>query len=159
MQLQQLPDSSRVWIFGSDQELSDAQAREIRENLSQFLATWAAHNVPLAATADVLRKRFIVVALDESSSASGCSIDKLFKQISALEQRYGLRLLDSSIVFYGEANDDVSATDRAGFRRLAADGVVSEETAVFDPTLGTLGEFRRNFPARAGESWHRQLLS
>ena len=155
--LNHLSDSSRIWIFGADRGLTGDEIRDIRDTMHRFLGSWAAHNVPLAASAEVLHDRFIVVALDESMNASGCSIDTLFQQISAIEKRFGLKLLDSSFVYYrGERG--VEATDRAGFRKLASEGMVSEETAVFDPALGTLGELRAQFPKAAGESWHRTLL-
>lgn len=159
MDINQLSDHARVWIFGADRALSAQEQSSIRETLVHFLANWSAHKVPLAATGDIVSDRFVIVALDETqSSASGCSIDTLFRQVSELERNHGLRLLDSSLLFYANASGEVQTTDRPGFRKLAADGVISESTAVYDPTLGTLGEVRKGFPVAAKESWHRQLL-
>ncbi len=158
MKMTELSDHSRVWIFGADRALTINEVPELRESLAAFLDNWSAHKVPLAARADVVDERFLVIALDETSSASGCSIDTLFRYIGELERRYSLHLLDSSLIFYANSSGRVEATDRDGFKRLAGEGVVSETTAVYDPTLGTLGEVRKGFPTAAQESWHKQLL-
>lgn len=159
MQLHDLPDHSPVWIFGADRTLRHEEIDEIKQVLRDFVADWSAHRVPLHATADVLHNRFVIVALDETrAGASGCSIDSLFRKVSELESHLALRLLDSSLVFYGDHAGNVQATDRGGFRKLATEGVISDATSVYDPALGTLGEVRRAWPAAAAESWHRSLL-
>jgi len=57
-----------------------------------------------------------------------------------------------------DAGGAVSIADRPAFRAAAAAGAVTAETPVFDPTITSVGAWRREFEKPAGASWHARLL-
>ena len=93
-------EQSRIWIYASEQKLTQDQEGHILKHISTHLQNWEAHKVPLTAGVTILDNRFIVVALDESENgASGCSIDALQKLIQNLEQELSISLLNRLNVF------------------------------------------------------------
>ena len=71
-----LPETTRLWIYQSDQPLPAEQNKEIRALIDRFAQQWVSHNQQLTATGDLLFDRFLLLMVDESKAgASGCSID------------------------------------------------------------------------------------
>jgi hypothetical protein len=72
-------ESSRVWIYQADRQLSDTETLEIQKSLNNFVNTWTAHNNQLSAAAEVRYNRFLILIVDEEQAgASGCSIDNQY---------------------------------------------------------------------------------
>lgn len=157
--LSRLPDDSRVWVFGADRALTDAEISRAESALGDFLDGWAAHGAPLMTGHEVIERRFLVVAVDERpAGASGCSIDALSRQIEDVGHMLGVDLLDGGRIWYRHG-DEIVCCDRATFRARAAEGGITAETPVFDPTVGSLADVRGGRLERpAGSSWHARLL-
>jgi hypothetical protein len=154
-----LPDSSRIWIFGSDRALNAPEARGLLSETDRFLDSWAAHGAPLTASREWSDGHFLTIAVDQSTAgASGCSIDVLFRSLSALGPRIGANLVGSGSVFYRDASGNVQSVTRDRFGELAASGEITSSTPVFDTTIQTLGEGRERFERSVADSWHAQLL-
>ena len=95
-----LPDESRIWIYASEQTLTDEQQNYILNSICNHLRGWEAHTTPLKAGVKILENHFIVVALDDSkNAASGCSIDTLQYQIQEIEKHLAISLLNRLNVF------------------------------------------------------------
>ena len=47
-----LPDSARVWVFGSDRPLSDDATEHLMQAVEKYLDQWKAHGEPLTAAYD-----------------------------------------------------------------------------------------------------------
>lgn len=154
-----LPDSSRVWVFGSAKPLDEAAARTLLETVDTYLAGWRAHGEPLTSGRDWREDRFLTIAVDpRESAASGCSLDALYRMFKQIEPVLGGSLLDGGRVYYRDAEGMVHATDRPGFAALARSGAAGPETSVFDLAITNLGEWRERFEAPAARSWHGALL-
>ena len=96
-----LPDSSRIWIYASEQFLTSKHQDLILDYISNHLRTWNAHKADLTAGVTILENYFIVVGLDESKNkASGCSIDTLQKTIQKLETKLSISLMNRLNVYY-----------------------------------------------------------
>jgi hypothetical protein len=154
-----LPDESRVWIFGSDPALARDDADRLLDEVDRFLAQWKAHGAPLTCAREWTHDRFLAVGVDTTQeSASGCSIDGLFRTLQGLERALGARLLGGGRVFYRAADGGVHAASREQFVSIAAKRGVSADTAVFDTSVTTAGDRRARFETTAGESWVEKLL-
>ena len=95
-----LPDSSRIWLYASEEVLTSKQQGFILDYISDHLQTWNAHKADLIAGVTILENHFIVVALDESKNkASGCSIDTLQKTIQKLETELSISLMNRLNVY------------------------------------------------------------
>jgi hypothetical protein len=154
-----LPDSSRIWVFGSDRPLIAEESRRLLAETDRFLEGWAAHGTPLKASREWTDERFLTIAVDQSTAgASGCSIDGLFRTLSALGSGIGANLVGSGRVFYRDTDGAVQSVSRDRFTELASSGEITPATRVFDTTLQTLGDWRNQFERSVSDSWHAQLL-
>tara|TARA_B110000008_G_scaffold73996_1_gene75070 strand:- start:59 stop:523 length:465 start_codon:yes stop_codon:yes gene_type:complete len=94
------PKESRIWIYASENALTEDQQSHILTYIAEHLKGWNAHKVPLTAGVTILENHFIVIALDEGKNeASGCSIDTLQKTIQALEKDLSIALMNRLNVF------------------------------------------------------------
>lgn len=154
MDISQLPDDSRIWIFGISPALDETRSAEVLRRVDEFLAGWAAHGSPIVSGRDILLGSFLVIAVDRRSETSGCSIDRMFGLLQALERELGVAILDPDRIFYRDGHSNVHAMSRAHFRDSG-----DPHTIVFDILAERLGDVRRGTWERAAkDSWHNALL-
>ncbi len=159
VKMEDLPNDARVWVFGADRQLDPRESSVLLEEVDRFLAQWKAHGTPLTVARSWTHDLFLTIAVDQSTAgASGCSIDGLYRALKSLEPRIGASLITSGCVFFRDASGVITCAERETFTALGAEGKVSAETQVFDPTVTSLGEWRARFELKAGESWHAGLL-
>lgn len=155
-----LPDSSRVWVFGSDKTLSEDGTTLLLTGVDAHLADWKAHGAPLTVSRMWRDGRFLVVAVDQSTAgATGCSIDGLFRVLQQLEREVGASLVGGGRVFYRGGHGEVESTTRDAIATLVQAGTITKDTVVFDTSLTDLGMWRACFERRARESWINDLLA
>lgn len=150
--IDQLSDDAKVWVFGISPALSDEQGALLLRHVDAFLAGWAAHGTPIRSGRELRDGSFLIIAADETSETSGCSIDRLFGTLRSLEAQFGVAILDSNRIFFRD-NGSVRAVPRATFRQHA-----TLDSLVFDVTAERLAQVRGGFERRAADSWHRQLF-
>ena len=154
-----LPDASRVWVFGSDRPLTGADADRLLAEVDRFLGQWKAHGAPLTCAREWRDERLLTIGVDSTQeNASGCSIDGLFRVLQALQQPLGARLVGGGRVFYRDAEGRVQCVSRDELTALAASGVITDDTVVFDTGLTSMGAWRARFEAPARATWVKQLL-
>jgi len=156
--INELPDTSRVWIYQANRSLTENEISEITLKTTQFLENWTAHGTDLKAGFEIKYKRFIVIALDEDqASASGCSIDASVHFIQELEKEYNIDLLDKMNVSYKQG-EYIAYKTLSDFRKMAKQRAVSKNTIVFNNLVNTLLEYKENWEVPASESWHNRFL-
>jgi hypothetical protein len=157
---EKLPESARVWVYGTDRKLDSAAESILLNEVDNYLTTWSAHGVPLSAARNWGAGRFLTIAVDqEQAGASGCSIDGLFRTLKALEQRLRASIITSGLVFFRGKDGEIHSVTRDKFSELGGAGEVGTDTEVFDLSVTTLGEWHSAFSLRAGDSWHSVLLA
>jgi len=155
-----LPESARVWVYGSSRNLDDSQTKRLLAAVDDFLDSWKAHGVPLTSARVWTDGRFITIAVDQrQEGASGCSIDGLFRTLKALETEIGAELVSSGRVYFRDRAGEIRAVTRDEFGELAAAGEIGPDTEVFDLSVTSLGEWRARFRSRTADSWHASLIS
>jgi hypothetical protein len=154
-----LPDASRLWVFGVERTLAEAEQENFLNAVDLFLESWVAHGVPLTCGRDWRWGRFLLVAVDEASEPpSGCSIDAMVGVLKDQERRLGVRILDNTPVWF-VADEEVQRISRSEFGRLAEEGAVDPETVVFDNTVTRLRDARSGrWQGPARESWHQRAF-
>jgi hypothetical protein len=146
-------------VFAADANLSKSQAGQLLHAVDEFLSQWKAHGAPLTVGRDWRYDRFLTVAVDQSTAgASGCSIDGLFRILKSLQERIGASLVGSSQVFFRDAVGAIRVVTREDFVKLARKGEITLATAVFDPTVILLAEWRAQFESDVAHSWHGALI-
>ncbi len=155
-----LPDHSLLWVFASPRPLDGAEAGALLTRVDRFIDSWLAHGREVRGGRELRYDRFLLVAADEAATGvSGCSIDSLFHTLQQLEREMGIRLLDSSAVWFRAEDGEIRHSARAEFRERVRAGTVDEDTVVFDNTVRSVGQLREGrweTPARA--SWHAQAF-
>jgi len=153
--ISQLPDQSRIWIFGVSPALDDRKSSRLLGAIDEFLDRWAAHNQPIVSARDLLHGSFLIIAVDQQSETSGCSIDRMFGLLQEMERELGVTILDSSRIFCREADGRVRAISRTNFRNEG-----NLQTIVFDTVAERLDAIRSGrWQTPARDSWHRRLIS
>jgi hypothetical protein len=149
-----LPDSSRVWVFGSDRPLSDEATELLMVEVERYLGEWKAHGEPLTAAYEWRYGRLLVVGVDQrSAGASGCSIDGLFRVLQELEPRLGARLVGGGRIYYRDNHGEVQSAERHELATLKDTSAIRPDSAVFDTSLTDLGSLREGFERPARKSW------
>jgi hypothetical protein len=152
--ISQLPDQSRIWIFGISPALDERKSSRLLGAIDGFLNDWAAHRQPIVSARDLLHGSFLVIGVDQRSETSGCSIDRMFGLLQQLERELGVSILDPNRVFYLDQSGEVRTISRAEFGEAG-----NPRTIVFDTIAERLSAVRSGTWQRpAAESWHRSLL-
>lgn len=155
-----LPDDSRVWIFGASAPVDDVDSVKLLAAVDAFLMQWKAHGHPLTSARDWRDERFLVIGVDQhTEGASGCSIDGLFRTLQQIEQAIGSSLVGGGMVFFRGPGDLVCSLERDDFEALSRRGGADGKTPVFDTTITTAGQYRTSFEIPAAKSWHKALLA
>ncbi len=145
-------------IYPASRTLTPEEARELTASLQEFLAGWASHGSPVDGAGLVLENRFLVVA-HRPHDIAGCSRDSLLFFLKDAGARLGVEWVGGSRVFYRDASGQVVDTDRPAFRALAAAGVVTPDTVVYDTTVReTAALLDGRFTPAARDSWHARLM-
>jgi hypothetical protein len=155
---EKLSPTARIWIYQSDEAISQSQLSALRHDLDEFVASWSAHQQPLAAYGEILHDRFIILMVDEQfNAASGCSIDSSVSFIRAIEKKYGLNLFDRFTFSY-ENNGEVHTVPKARFAELYRSGEINESTMVFDNLIRTKVDLETSWRKPLGQSWLRRFV-
>ncbi len=152
--IDQLSNNAHIWIFGISPALDEQKQTTVLRAIDAFLDEWAAHGTPIRGARDLREGSFLIIAADEQCEKSGCSIDRMFGTLRALERELGVAILDSNRVFLRH-DSGVRAVGRSEFKNAA-----TFDTTVFDTTAETLGAVRTGaWECHASHSWHRHLLA
>ncbi len=142
-----LPDHSRIWIYMANRLFSVEEQTLVQASLEQFVGSWAAHGNDLAASARIEYAQIIVIALDErQAQATGCSIDKQFQLIQAIEKKFNISLLDrmNIALLKGSALELIRVSDLDSSQK---------DRIILDNTIQDLASFRNSWQIPAHESW------
>ena len=154
----QLPENSKVWVYQSNRELNDSEVQQIKSLINEFVRQWTSHSRNVIAAAIVVYKRFIILAADESAfSVSGCSIDSSIHFVKELEQQFNIGLFDRHTVAY-RGNEKINAVKQADFQQLIDNGLVNQDTVVFNNLVATVGDLNQNWEVPLSRSWHARVF-
>jgi hypothetical protein len=153
--ISQLPDESRIWIFGVSPALNNDQSQRLLAAIDGFLDRWSAHNQPIVSARDFLYDSFLVIAVDQRSETSGCSIDRMFGLLQQLEGELGVSILEPNRIFCRTPDGAVQTMSRAYFRKNG-----TAQTLVFDTVAERLAAIRNGaWQKQAGQLWQGALFS
>ncbi len=145
--------NSKVWIYQSDRRFRAEEVAAIENELNSFSNKWTAHKMDLKATGTLLMSQFIILLVDESEhSASGCSIDTSVHFIRKLENQYGVKLLERSVLLF-ELGGDLIGIPLAELSNKISDGTILPETIYYNNSVSNLNELKLNWRIAAKKSW------
>ncbi|MEN8124161.1 MAG: ABC transporter ATPase [Bacteroidota bacterium] len=154
-----LSDTSRVWIYQSNRELSKDEITLISKKLENFIKTWKRHGEDLKASFKIKYGYFIVIAVDESyNPVSGCSIDASTFLIKQIENDFQVELLNKMNTAF-KSGDNINIISLADFQKYVKLQKINTETIVFNNMVETKKSFETAWELKAGESWHNRFLN
>ena len=154
-----LPDEARVWIHGFDRDLMRDQQELIRRGLKDFLPQWVSHGEPVQGAFDIVADRFVVTAAYCRGGMSGCSIDSLVRNFKQLRDLHGLNGLQGGLLFFRDEEGRVKSGAQSQFKTAIQSGAITGATAVFQTSIGTLGQLRQGeFVTPLRNSWLARVL-
>lgn len=154
-----MPAGSRIWIYQSNRPFTAAQIAAIEPQLSHFATNWVRHGQLLKAWAGILYSRFIVLMIDEAAlAAGGCSIDASTRLLKQIEQQYGVTLFDRLSVAWRNADAQIMVSSKPDFEQLAAQGIITPQTHVFNNLVTTKADLETNWEIPLAQSWRYQLV-
>ena len=152
------PSDSIIWIYQSNRVFTPTECAQIDHELSMFTRSWESHHQQLHAQGQVLHQRFIAIMVDEHLvGAGGCSIDRSVAFLKDLGARYGVDLFNRLVFSYLEGNE-VHTVDKEEFARRYQEGIISDETLVFDTLVKNKAELEHDFLKPLGASWHKRMV-
>ncbi len=155
---EELPETTRVWIYQANRPFREQDLPRIREKLARFVDKWVSHNRQLRAHGDVYHNRFVVLMVDESQAgASGCSIDASVHFLKTLQAEYEVDLFDRmSFSFF--QGDEIRTLPGEEFVRLYREGKINDRTLVFDNLIETKADLEHRWIKSLIDSWHYRMV-
>lgn len=153
-----LPDSSRVWIYQADRILSQEEVELISAKAILFIDQWTRHGEDLKGSFTIKYNQFLVLAIDESfNSASGCSIDASVRFIKSLEEELNVDFMDKMNVSFKDG-DNINIVKLPDFQKYAKEQKITSSTVVFNNMIATKEDFATKWEVKADQSWHQRFL-
>lgn len=153
-----MPNSSRIWIYQSNKKLSDKEVIDISKELQKFCENWAAHSQKLKTSFSIKHKHFIVLAVDENKiNASGCSIDSSLKTIKKIEEKHSISLLNRHLLsFY--INNEVKVIELGHLQSEIKLEKINNQSVFFNNLATSIEELSANWMVRAEETWLKKYF-
>ena len=153
-----LPDSSRVWVYQSNRAFLNTELVDLKEELSKFNLSWEAHGKKLKSAIEVYYNQFVVVFVDESyQEVTGCSIDKSVALMKLIEEKFSVEMLDKMNLAYKIGNSILNIK-MGDFQEKVRSGEFNKDLIVFNNLVQSRREFVSNWETKAKDSWHINLF-
>lgn len=149
----------RIWIYQANRFFTAPEREQALQILQEFVQDWTAHGNKLAGTADIVHNLFIVLQVDESmANVTGCSIDKSVHLLKRIEHELNISLFDRLLVAYRDKDGGVQLVSRDVFQALVTEGVVTDDTPVFNNLITDGEDFPNNWEVSFAQCWHAQVF-
>ena len=152
VEFSKISDESKVWIYSSEKKLNMNQIEYIENKISNHLVNWQSHKKDIEAAVQIVENRFLIIAVDETKvSASGCSIDSLYRLIQDIELQLSISLLNRLNV-YCVINDNIVCLPISSLKDK-----VDSSTLFYDLTINNKFQLS-NFLKPIKNGWCNNLI-
>lgn len=154
----EMPESSRVWVYQADRMFNESEKEFITELLHTFLADWKRHGEDLKASYQIKYDQFIVLLVDQNHvNVSGCAIDASVNLIKKIEDEFQLDLTNKLNITFKD-HENINLVSLAMFKEYVKKEKITENTVVFNNLVETKADFESKWEVVASNSWHRRFL-
>jgi len=146
-------DDSRVWIYQSNRLFTISEALQIEDVLNDLVNNWKAHGAPVKGYANLFFGQFIILMADENATGvSGCSIDSSVRIIQQIEKQFGVEMFNwQNLAFI--VKEKVQIIPRQQFSYALENNFITEQTLFFNNVVTTKKELENNWIIPVNESW------
>lgn len=153
---EEMPGHSRIWVYTCNRPLTANEAQMIGERLTEFCMQWAAHGHPMKSSSLISHQHFILLAADEqSTAASGCSIDSSTRVFTELGRSFGVDFFDRSVAFF--IGNEVKLIPLRNIGESFKTCQLNEKTLTFPQQAATKDEWIQG-PVPAVATWLKRYL-
>jgi hypothetical protein len=156
--LSKLSPLSTVWFYLSETKLNESQLQKINNELQGFTACWDSHGSPLNSSFEIFENHLIVISVDASTSASGCSVDKLTHLIRKIESDINIPLFNRQLVLFQDKWGVWTSVSLNNFKEQLHNNMIDSETLVYDLTIHTLSDFFERGKVPVQKSWLKKYI-
>ena len=156
---QELPRSSRIWVFQANRPFTVEEERVAGIRLRQFTEEWMVHGSPFDTSYSIRFSQFIVLAADESTQgASGCSIDSSVRVLKELEKVLRIDLFDRNLVAF-LIDERVQLVPLGELKQKFQDGMLNQDTLSFNNLVTTVEDLDERWLVPAGQTWLKRYMA
>jgi hypothetical protein len=153
---EQLPPSSRIWIYQSERPLTSSDLEILSPALRAFTEGWLVHGQPIDASFEIRYNRFVILAANDP--ASGCSIDHSVRTMKELGQTIKTDFLNrNNAAFFMDGQ--VTVVETASLRKAFAEGTWEKSTVVFNNLVDTKGSLAIHWMVPASDTWLKRYFT
>lgn len=153
-----LSRESKLWLYQTDRNLSEEEINTIQKDLEVFCTEWTAHNKQLKAGYEIIDRRIIALAVDESmNDASGCSIDKSVNRLKELGTALNIDFFGRMQMLFKTENQ-IKSIDFNEVAEKYENQTVSDETLIYNMNISKLGELKTEFLIPLKSHWLYQKI-
>jgi hypothetical protein len=145
----EFPNESRLWLYPSSREMTEAERTKIDVLCKSFVEQWAAHGNKLWAGAKTISPFFLAFVVNDAlTPPSGCSIDASVRFVKQLEKEMQLDFFNRLKIVV-EIDGNPVQQSYHDLETLAKD---NSDLRIFDPLISSLGKLRSNWPCPVEDS-------
>lgn len=128
----------KYWIFQYRTALNQDLSEALSKGVNFILEKWHAHGTPLDAEWKLIRNQFLFIHLsDASAHASGCSIDRLTREIQTLNTELNLEVCGAEHIFYEDTEmNQFMPVHFTEIESALLHGKIKSESLIADTSLG-----------------------
>ena len=154
-----LDNTSKVWIYQADRELSYDEIDEIRPLIFEFVDSWSSHGVDVPAYGNIFHRRFLALFADESnySGVSGCSIDSSVAFVRQLSENLNVDFFNRMLFSYMQ-EEEIFCASQDAINQSIQEGRVNGETLFFDNLVDSKEKFLKTWLVPLQDSWHSRMF-
>lgn len=155
-----MPPDSRVWVYQCNRMLTASEIILLNQKAAEFISSWTAHDSLLKAHFELRSGIFFILMVDEKQAiASGCSIDKSIHFVLQTEKEFGVSFTNRMLFAFRNKNGEISLVNKNVFEQSVHDGIISDDTIVFNTLVNTKTELESGFEIPFGKSWHKKIVA
>lgn len=155
--IETMPDSSRVWVYQSDRQMTPEEGQKVQSQISSFLGSWMSHGEDLTAAVHISLNTYLIIAADERQVvAGGCSIDKLEKEIKAVGRLIGTDFFNRMLTGYMDEGQ-LKQVPLHQFWAMKKAGIIQGNTPVINTLIKNIGEWKTVWIQEFSDSWHQEM--
>jgi hypothetical protein len=147
-----LPENSRVWLYQTDRELTEAESETVSEFLKSNIESWLTHGMPMKGSFKILHSRILLIAADVNfQNPSGCSIDSSTRWLKELGLSLNVDFFDRSIGYYKD--QDLYFFPFFDAKKKVASGDVTSDTKIINQQVKSIKDLSGCLTIPARESF------
>lgn len=147
----QLSENTKVWIYQADRFFLDDEISDITTMIHNFADNWKYHGESVPGYGAIYFNRFIVLFADDA--IGGCSINTSIKLIKKIGLKYNIDFFNRHQIAYRDTQNQIKTFDLENAENVFSDGLVNENSIIFNNLVGTKRDFETNWEISAKDSY------